>query len=211
MNSSGSSLSVPPSLASPSLFVTLLAWCMIGVSALACLVSMASLLMLLAKSHGTANASLVGGLMVIGLPPVTLVAGIGLLRRWPWAFGYMLVLLGFVAVWNVARMFRGPTPQHTYVSPTGVPTTVLASSVNYSVHVVLVAVSVGLIATLLTNRVRAEFRPTRSSMVRSTPKPNAVVEPLRDGLLHAVPGNGPNGRSRARLAGGSPGARRDVL
>ena len=113
--------------------------------------------MVVAGSYGTANASLLGSLLVMGTPPLTLVAGIGLLRRSRWAYGYVFVLLGFVGVWNVAQMLRGPTPQHTYMSPSGVPTTVLASHVNYPTHVIVVAVSLGLLSKLLTEPVRTKF------------------------------------------------------
>jgi hypothetical protein len=122
---------------------------------------MASLLMLLGGRHGAANGSLLEGMLVIGLPPITLIAGIGLLRRWRWAYGYALVLVASVALWNVATMVRGPTPQHTYVSPGGVPTTVLATDVDYPAHIVIVACALGLLARLLTRAVRAEFRWTR--------------------------------------------------
>ena len=141
-----------------SMFITVFAWCVMIASALMSLVSATALLMLLAGSHGSANAKFGEGLIVIGVPPVTLIAGVGLLRRWRWAFGYVLVLLACIAMWNVAQIVRGPTPQHTYTSPGGVPTTVLATQVNYPAHLLMVAVSLGLLATLLTKSVRAEFR-----------------------------------------------------
>lgn len=172
--------SPPPVLAPPllparrvrSAFVTVLAWCMVAVSAVTCLVSLAALLMVVAGSQGTAHASLSGGLVVMGLPPVTLIAGIGLLRRWRWSYAYVLVLLGSVAVWNISQMLRGPTPQQTYTSPGGVPTTVLASPVNYPAHVVVVAVSLGLLGGLLRRSTRAECWPMArmSTVARTTPR-----------------------------------------
>ena len=165
MNSSGSP---PPPSAAPALparpngsvFLTVFAWCLLIVSALACLVSMAAALMLLGGHDGAANGNLLEGFMVIGVPPLTLAAGIGLLRRWRWAYGYALVLVAFVVVGNIATMVRGPTPQRTYASPSGVPTTVLATDVNYSAHILIVAGAVGLLAKLLTRSVREEFRWT---------------------------------------------------
>src|SRR5262245_35310693 len=91
--------SAPPTRPTRSPLVTALAWCMIVLSALGCIVSMASLLMVLAGSHGSASATLTGGLVVMGIPPATLIASIGLLRRWRWAYGYVLLLLGSVAAW----------------------------------------------------------------------------------------------------------------
>jgi hypothetical protein len=65
----------------------LLGWCLIGVSAHASLVSLAALLMVLAGSHGSANSTFLGGFVVIGLPPLTLVAGVG--PAAPVAYGRM--------------------------------------------------------------------------------------------------------------------------
>ena len=106
---SPASVVAPPLLSTRSVFVTVLAWCTVVLSAAACLVSLAALLMLLAGSHGTGHATLLGGFVVIGVPPITLVAGVGLLRRWRWAYGYVLVLLASVAIWNLVQMLRGPT------------------------------------------------------------------------------------------------------
>ena len=153
--------SAPPPLASRearSLFVTVFAWCVVAISALGSLVSAAALLMVIAGSPGAANGTLLGGFVVIGLPPMTLVAGVGLLRRARWAYAYILVLLGAVALWNLAPIIRGPRPQHTYTSASGVRTTVLATEVNYAGHLAMIALAAGLIAKLASRQVRAEFR-----------------------------------------------------
>lgn len=151
---------VPPLLPSRpmrSTFVTLLAWSLITVGSLGCIVSLVSFLMILTGSPGTTNSSLLGGLVVIGGPPATLLAGIGLLLRWRLAYASTLGLLGVLAAWNVAQMLRGPTPQRTYLSPSGVPTTVLATSVNYPVHLLMAAGSLGVLSQLIKRSTRAKW------------------------------------------------------
>lgn len=151
-----------------SRFVTVLAWVVIAGSAILVPISVISLCMVMVGSYGTANASLLGALGIIGGPPATLVAGIGLLRRWRWAYGYTVVLLAVVVAMNLATMLRGSTPEHSYVSPAGVPTTVLASNVDTPFHVLIVAVALGLLAWLLTRSVRGEF-----ALLAATPAPAA--------------------------------------
>jgi hypothetical protein len=88
---------VPPA-ASPSapprsIFVTTLGWVVIVASALGSVISFFTCLMLVAGSYGTSGGMTLEGLCIIAGPPVTLVAGTGLLRRWPWARIYLVVLL----------------------------------------------------------------------------------------------------------------------
>ena len=150
--------SLPPVQATRSGFVTLLAWCMIGFGALASIISVISLMMVMVGSPGTANGTLMGGFVVIGIPPLTVTAGIGLLLRWRLAYAYTVVLLASFALWNVTELLRAPTPQHTYISSTGVPTTVLASYNNYPANVLGLTVSLGLLGLLLRKAVRGEFK-----------------------------------------------------
>jgi hypothetical protein len=63
-----------------------------------------------------------------------------------------------VNAWNLATMLRGPTPERTYVSPSGVPTTVLATHVDYEKHLAVVAIALGLLTAMLTQTVRDDFR-----------------------------------------------------
>lgn len=152
-----------PSPASPlppprSTFVTVLAWLVIVGSALATPISVISFLMFLVGSHGTASGTLFGWITVVGGPPVTLLAGIGLLRRKGWARLYLLAMLCAVLAYNVAGILKGPTQQTTHFSADGVPTTILASSGSYSFPIL--ALSIGLLAMLLSPKVCSEFGPT---------------------------------------------------
>lgn len=140
-----------------AVFLTVIGWIFICVGAITIPVSFISSLMFLAKSHGTANASFWGALAVIGGPPATLIAGIGLLRRWRWAYGYAVVLLIVVAAYNVVPLIVGSTPKRSTVSPDGVIHTVLATNVDYPFHLLVIAICVGVLAKLLAPATRAEF------------------------------------------------------
>jgi len=134
----------------------MLAWLAIVVGALATPISAISLLMILAQSQGTSTSDPLGFLIVVVAPPATVVAGIGLLRRRQWARYCLLALLLCALAYNVYLFVRGPLPQSTYVSPAGVPTTVLATPVSrWTVPAILVCAC--LVMTLLSRKVRTEF------------------------------------------------------
>ena len=139
-----------------SRLVTLLAWLAIVVGALGTPISAMSLLMILAGSQGTSTHDPLGFLIVVVGPPAMIVAGIGFLRRKPWARYFMLALLLWALAHNVYLLVRGPIPQSTYVSPAGVPTTVLATPVS-PLTIPAIFVCGCLLLTLLSRKVRAEF------------------------------------------------------
>jgi hypothetical protein len=173
-------LTAPPTLSTRparSRFVTVFAFCLMGVSALGCIVSAMALLMVLAGGPGSRNTTLVDAFVVLGLPPLALLTSFGLLFRRRWAQACTLVLLGGVIAWNLAPMLRGPTPERRYVSPAGVPTTVLASPVDYPRHIVVVAVALVLISALLSKRVRDDFRATPPARGPAKSKPLVLSPP----------------------------------
>lgn len=96
------------------------------------------------------------GLVFLAGPPITLLAGICLIRRQRWAWFYMILLFSAVFIHSSFRIAQGPTPQSTSISPGGVPTTVLASTSHGSIPVMVV--SLGLLAFLLSRRVRSDFK-----------------------------------------------------
>ena len=112
--------------------------------------------MILARSPGTSTSDPLGFLIVVVAPLATLVAGIGLLRRKRWARYCLLALLVWALAHNVYLLARGPIPQSTYVSPAGVPTTVLATPVS-PLTIPAIVVCGCLLLTLLSRKVRAEF------------------------------------------------------
>ena len=182
-----SGVAPPPSRRAPrSVFLTAVGWILIVAGAIIIPVSFVSSLMILAGSHGTANASFFGGLIIIGGPPATLVAGIGVLRRWRWAYAYVVALLIAVTAFNLVQLLRGSTPERSTVSPDGVIHTVLASSVDYPLHLLIIAICVGLLVKLLTPATRAEFfhRPggrcrTSSPRSRSSMQSTTRLAPRR--------------------------------
>ncbi len=136
-------------------------WIFIVAGGLVTPVSLIAALMILAGGHGSSGGSFFGGLTVIGAPPATLVAGIGLLRRWRWSYGYAIALLVVIAGYNLQQIVGGATPEVRTVSPSGVITTQLAWTPNYPLHIVIVVISVGLLIALLRPEIRTLFRRHR--------------------------------------------------
>lgn len=134
--------------------LTAFAWTVIAVSALGIPISVLSGLMLIAGSDGTQNAEPLGALAVVCGPTLTLVAGIGMLLRRRWAWWIMVIVLGAILISNVWTMIAVETGPSHYVSPGGVPTTVLKSGGLYLSPIVITS---GLsLALLLTRRIRTE-------------------------------------------------------
>ncbi|MCC6884734.1 MAG: hypothetical protein IT576_21435 [Verrucomicrobiales bacterium] len=144
-----------PSRPERSAFVTALAWLVVGLGALALPVSGMTLLMVVARSHGTDAADAAGFFTVVVAPPLALLAGIGLLRRrsWGWA-GVLVLLAGLIAHQAHELGTRRPTDTVT-LSPDGVRTTVLASGSNHH-SMPIIVVSALVLAKLLSRSVRSE-------------------------------------------------------
>ena len=56
---------------------------------------------------------------VVGMPPLAVMAGIGLLRRKNWARIYLILVMEAVLAWNVDPIIKGPDPGSTFISPGG--------------------------------------------------------------------------------------------
>jgi hypothetical protein len=150
--------SVTAARAPRSTFVTVLAWIVIALSTLLLPISFLSLLMVATGSHGSSSADPIGFFIVVLGPLTTLVAGVGLLRRRRWALVYLAMALCSIVVANGFDLARNPSAPRTYVSPGGVPTTVIPAGRDYVVQTsVLIAISAGLLIALLSRKVRGEF------------------------------------------------------
>lgn len=135
--------------------VTALGWGLMLGGVLLMPISLITALMLLAGSYGTAGATFGGVLLFVFGPACAALAGFGLWRRWRWALACVLVMLLTVILLQVLGWWRGPTPEHSYLSPGGTRTTVSASEAQYSLPLALACAA--LLAFLLQPRIRAEF------------------------------------------------------
>lgn len=120
-------------------------------------ISLISALMILAGGDGSSGGTFFGGLIVIGGPPATLISGIGLLRRRQWAYRCTLAVLGVLATYNLVLIILGPTPERSTVSPNGVVTTVMASTMIYPLYLLIFAISAFLLVKLRSPAIRAQF------------------------------------------------------
>lgn len=182
----------------PSGIVTVLAWLVIMASVLALPISVITLLMVLAKSHGTESADLPGFLTIVVLPPASLVAGIGLLRRRWWAWLYLVALLLLIAATSLLRLGQGATETVVRTAPDGLRTTIMASEPTDAWP--LLIISAGLLVLMLSPRVRAGFAwPEKRELPRKpTPDPHRdwrvghrgrdamYYEELRDGAWQRI-------------------------
>ena len=157
-----------PALARRSWLVTLLGWLIILASAGLSVISFISFLMILAGSYGTQNTELSGFLLIVVAPPASFVAGIGLLRRWRWAWLYLVAGLLLGLGWQVFELTRPPRPAVTTTTlPNGFRETVYLSGPQFSMP--LTAVLAGLLAFALTPGVRREFGISRKSLPPPVP------------------------------------------
>jgi hypothetical protein len=88
-----------PAVRQRSLFVTLLAWAIMVISALLVPISVITLLMILAGSHGTSTFDPVGFVIIVIAPSATVIAGIGMLCRRNWGrfsiIGLFVILIPY--------------------------------------------------------------------------------------------------------------------
>jgi len=172
MNAEVPSIVLPTVEPKRLLIVTGFAWVVIIIAGLASVISFFSLLMIIAGNEGTKNADAIGFFNVVIRPPLTLVAGCGLLFRKRWAYFYTLSLLLLIFGYNVYGMAQGPAVPYRYVDANGVPTTVMTSGDRYSL--LTMTFCAGLMGALNIPRVRREFTRPR---VRSLQEIHAASAP----------------------------------
>ena len=79
------------------------------------------------------------------------------------AYGTVVGLLTLLVTYHVLQIARGPTPEVSTVSPSGLITTTLASSPNYPLHILMIAICAALLVKLIRAGVLVEFhRPPGS-------------------------------------------------
>ncbi|MCC6424752.1 MAG: hypothetical protein IT447_14855 [Phycisphaerales bacterium] len=147
-----------PAVRQRSLFVTLLAWAIMVISALLVPISVITLLMILAGSHGTSTFDPVGFVIIVIAPSATVIAGIGMLCRRNWGrfsiIGLFVILIAYNGRWLIAA-----NPETTtYTSSTGVKTTIESSYSNKGYNLLFLVVGSLLLAGLCRRSVRDEFK-----------------------------------------------------
>ena len=149
--------SVPPPLPGPvrSTFVTVIGWLSIAVFGLLTPISFISSLMVAAGSPGSSSGGVLGFLTVIVMPPVGVIAGIGLLKRHRWAWVTLLAMLFLITLsMTIDLMKYSPTPKQT-IGPDGVLNTTYTSGAIFNLPWLILCVA--LIAKLVSPKVKAEF------------------------------------------------------
>lgn len=119
-----------------------------------------------------------GFLTVIVAPPLSVVAGLGLILRWRWSRYYLLLLLAVLIGANIAELARGGVTTTRHTTASGVVTTrqdVWGGPNRHSVPIIA-ACAAGLV--LLLPSVRREFHPPRAS---SAGPASSVPPPLPTG------------------------------
>jgi hypothetical protein len=167
--------------------LTAVAWAIVLASTVGLAISFISLLMILSGGQGTSSGDVFGFLIVVVAPPVTLFAGMNLLRRKRWAYLYMLALLSAVLVFNGYDFLTASTVEKTYVSPSGVLTTELPTP--RSMYVPAIVISAGMLLMLLSRGVRAEFPASDASQAASTEQTQAGASPSSGRADESVAGS----------------------
>lgn len=157
-------------------FVTVLGGAAIGIGTLLVPVSGCAFLMVLAGGDGTSSSDVGGFLTVVVAPPAALLAGIGLLRRRAWAWWLAGALLLGVIAGNVHALLTWRPAPTIRRSPSGVPTTILASPPNHHSVPIIVVCTLALLG-LSRRTVRRELGV---GVPRPAPSPPPVA-PAADG------------------------------
>lgn len=179
-----------------SLPVTLLAWFTMLASALLTPISVISLLMILAGAYGTQTWDPVGFFIVVVAPPLSFLAGLGLLLRWRVARYYMFLLLAAFIVANIRELASGGKSTTVRTTADGVVTTSedVWGGPNYH-SVPIIAFCTAAIAVLLLPSVRREFSgkaaaPARDWRVGHRGRDQMYYEELRGGEWRRIEING---------------------
>ncbi len=156
-------------------FVILLGWTFIVPSVLFIPISLLTLAMIVMQSHGTASATFSGFVLVVLVPPTILAAGIGLLMRQKWALIYLAIVLFCLVVYNGINLVNIPTAPQKTVSPSGVTTTITPPDQIYVIqNSIFILICAGLLAALLTRKVRSNFGLTSQPPTDALPAPPLV-------------------------------------
>lgn len=176
--------SVPPPLPGPvrSAFVTVIGWLCIAVFGLLTPISFISSLMVAAGSPGSSSGGVLGFLTVIVMPPVGVIAGIGLLKRRRWAWVLLLAMLFLISLsMTIDLMKFSPTPKQT-IGPDGVLNTTYTSGAIFNLPWLILCIA--LIAKLVSPKVKAEFGTSQTASPLPGGRKWRVGHRGRDGMYY---------------------------
>ena len=163
MTSEPAPIAQPPSR---SVLVTALAWVMIVVGAVLTPISIISFLMLLVRSYGTSTGGVLDWLIVVAGPPVSFMAGIGLLRRKRWAWFYLVGILFCLFAWQASKV----------AFPNDVRTTIMGGGPGTSTPII--ALTIAALAVLFLQKSRAEFAAAPLPVAKMAEAPSAPSKPV---------------------------------
>ena len=175
MTSEPAPIAQPPSR---SVLVTALAWVMIVVGAVLTPISIISFLMLLVRSYGTSTGGVLDWLIVVAGPPVSFMAGIGLLRRKRWAWFYLVGILFCLFAWQASKVaFPPPSEDRTFIDPNDVRTTIMGGGPGTSTPII--ALTIAALAVLFLQKSRAEFAAAPLPVAKMAEAPSAPSAPSK--------------------------------
>lgn len=178
MTSEPASITHPPTR---SAFVTALAWVIIVLSAVLTPISIISFCMLLVRSYGTSTGGLLDWLIVVAGPPVSFIAGIGLLRRKRWAWFCIVGILFCLFAWQASKVaFPPPSEDRTFIDTNGVRTTIMGSGPSHSTPIIVLTIAA--LAVLFSRKSRAEFAASSNPVMKVQPPSSAPGGPSRGEL-----------------------------
>lgn len=149
---------LPPSLpARRSFFVTAVGLLLILIGGMLSLPGIFAILNFIVGGYGSKTFEFSGFVIIILGPFILIGTGIGLLLRWRLARYSLLLVLAAAIIGSVLEMMKPPRPEQTFIAPSGVKTTILASEASsWPVPVIATALCLG--AVFLSRRFREEFR-----------------------------------------------------
>jgi hypothetical protein len=156
-----------------------------GVAAIACggigsLFSAFALLMAIGKPYANSAADPLGIFLLFILPPATLLAGIGLLRRRRWARGWMILLMAGLVGLGVKGLLAPDHAKPAYAPLPGPAADAAGRSVRI-LSIALIAVGGPLLLGFLSRPVRREFQaPQGTASLPVTPSPTNPASPREE-------------------------------
>jgi hypothetical protein len=116
-------------------------------------------------------------LIVVAGPPVSFMAGIGLLRRKRWAWFYLVGILFCLFAWQASKVaFPPPSEDRTFIDPNGVRTTIMGGGPSHSTPIIVLTIAA--LPVLFSQKSRAEFAAAPLPVAKMAEAPSAPSKPV---------------------------------